>query len=77
MKMENRDDFEKKIKKFQFLPSKHPLKLAISEGIVHFCEKNLQKGVGKYRFSGFIGRGTIILKIFYLSMSSFACPSTE
>ena len=28
--MENRDDFEKKIKKFQFLPSKHPLKLAIS-----------------------------------------------
>ena len=26
MKMENRDDFEKKIKKFQFLPSKHPLK---------------------------------------------------
>ena len=30
MKMENRDDFEKKIKKFQFLPSKHPLKLAIS-----------------------------------------------
>ena len=30
MKMENKDDFEKKIKKFQFLPSKHPLKLAIS-----------------------------------------------
>ena len=40
-------------------------------------QKNLQKGVGKYRFSGFIGRGTIILKIFYLSMSSFACLSTE
>ena len=30
MKMVNRDDFEKEIKKFQFLPSKHPLKLAIS-----------------------------------------------
>lgn len=30
MKMENRDDFEKKIKKFQFLPSKHSRKLAIS-----------------------------------------------
>ena len=63
MKMENRDDFEKKIKKFQFLPSKYPLKLAISEGIFHFCEKNLQKGVGKYTFKSFIGRGTIILKI--------------
>ena len=25
------------------IPSKHPLKLAISVGIVHFCEKNLQK----------------------------------
>ena len=45
------------------VPSKCPLKLAISEGIFHFCEKNLQKGVGKYRFPGFIGRGTIILKI--------------
>lgn len=30
MKMENRDDFEKKIKKIKFLPSKYPLKLAIS-----------------------------------------------
>ena len=45
------------------VPSKRPLKLAISEGIFHLCEKNLQKGVGKYRFPGFIGRGTIILKI--------------
>ena len=45
------------------VPSKCPLKLAISEGIFHLCEKNLQKGVGKYRFPGFIGRGTIILKI--------------
>jgi hypothetical protein len=26
------------------IPSKHPLKLAISEGIVHFCEKKLAKG---------------------------------
>ena len=25
-------------------------------------QKNLQKGVGKYRFSGFIGRGTIIFQ---------------
>ena len=40
------------------IPSKHPLKLAISVGIVHFCEKNLQKGVGKYTFKSFIGRGT-------------------
>ena len=30
MKMENRDDFEKKIKKLHFLPSKQPLKLSIS-----------------------------------------------
>ena len=37
------------------VPSKCPLKLAISEGIFHLCEKNLQKGVGKYRFSGFQG----------------------
>ena len=34
------------------VPSKCPLKLAISEGIFHLCEKNLQKGVGKYRFPG-------------------------
>ena len=30
MKMENRDDFEKKIKKVKKVPTKHPLKLAIS-----------------------------------------------
>ena len=35
------------------IPSKCPLKLAISEGIFHFCEKNLQKGVGKYTFKSF------------------------
>ena len=40
-------------------------------------EKNLQKGVGKYRFPGFIGRGTIILKNFTPKMSAFACLSTE
>ena len=45
MKMENRDDFEKKIKKFQFLPSKYPLKLAISEEIFHLCEKTCKRGL--------------------------------
>ena len=44
------------------VPSKCPLKLAISEGIFHLCEKNLQKGVGKYTFKSFIGRGTIIFQ---------------
>ena len=69
MKMENRDDFEKKIKKFQFLPSKYPLKLAISEEIFRLRIKNLQKGVGKYHFQRFIGRGIII---FQKSLKS--CP---
>ena len=74
MKMENRDDFEKKIKKFQFLPSKHPLKLAISVGIVHFCEKNLQKGVGKYTFKSFIGRGTKFFHNFSKSCPLLSLP---
>lgn len=51
------------------IPSKCPLKLAISEGIFHFCEKNLQKGVGKYTFKSFIGRGT---KLFHNISKS--CP---
>ena len=51
------------------IPSKCPLKLAISEGIFHFCEKNLQKGVGKYTFKSFIGRGTKLFHNF-----SKSCP---
>ena len=58
-----------KINIFRKVPSKCPLKLAISEGIFHFCEKNLQKGVGKYRFPGFIGRGIIIFQ-----KSPKSCP---
>ena len=59
------------------VPSKRPLKLAISEGIFHFCEKNLQKRVGKYCFQRFIGRGTIIFQKFFKIMSVFVRPSTE
>ena len=46
------------------IPSKHSLKLAISEGIVHFCEKTCKRGVGKYTFKSFIGRGTKFFIIF-------------
>ena len=59
------------------IPSKCPLKLAISEGIFHFCEKNSQKRVGKYCFQRFIGRGTIIFQKFFKIMSVFVRPSTE
>ena len=44
------------------VPSKCPLKLAISEGIFHLCEKNLQKGVGKHPMPSFIGEGLILQK---------------
>ena len=56
------------------VPSKCPLKLAISEGIFHLCEKNLQKGVGKYRFSGFIGRGTKFFHNFSKSCPLLSLP---
>ena len=59
------------------VPSKRSLKLAISEGIFHLCEKNLQKRVGKYCFQRFIGRGTIIFQKFFKIMSVFVRPSTE
>ena len=51
------------------VPSKDTLKLAISEEIVHFCEKTLQKGVDKYTFKRFIGRG---IKFFHNFSKS--CP---
>jgi len=61
------------------VPSKCPLKLAISEGIFHLCEKNLQKGVGKYRFPGFIGRGTIIFQnhVRFCSSQYRVCEGTN
>ena len=48
-------------------------KHATGEEVVHLFDKNLQKGVGKYHFQRFMGRGTIFLKLspnhvrFYLS----------
>ena len=57
-------------------PSKCPLKLAISEEIFRLRIKNLQKGVGKYHFRRFMGRGTIFLKIPQI-MSDFVAPNTE
>ena len=36
-------------------------------------QKNLQKGVGKYRFQSFIGRGTIIFQNYLKIMSDFIC----
>ena len=50
-------------------PSKCPLKLAISEEIFHLRIKDLQKGVGKYHFQRFIGRG-----IFIFQKSPKSCP---
>ncbi len=58
-------------------PSKCPLKLAISEGIFHLHIKNLQKGVGKYHFQRFIGRGIIFFSKIPKIMSDFVVPSTE
>ena len=56
------------------VPSKDTLKLAISEGIVHFCEQNLQKGVDKYTFKRFIGRGTKFFHNFSKSCSPLSLP---
>ncbi len=42
-----------------------------------YATKNLQKGVGKYRFQRFIGRGTIIFQNFSKIMSDFVAPNTE
>ena len=41
------------------MPSRS-LEHATGEEVVHLCTKNLQKGVGKYHFQRFIGRGIII-----------------
>jgi len=54
---------------FRKAPSKCPLKLAISEEIFRLRIKNLQKGVGKYHFQRFIGRGIIIFQ-----KSPKSCP---
>lgn len=43
--------------------SSRSLEYATSEEVFHLCTKNLQKGVGKYHFQRFIGRGIIIFKI--------------
>lgn len=51
-----------KINFFRKAPSKCSLKLAINEEIFRLRIKNLQKGVGKYHFQRFIGRGIIIFK---------------
>ena len=56
------------------IPSKCPLKLAISEGIFHFCEKTCKRGVGKYTFKSFIGRGTKLFHNFSKSCSLLALP---
>ena len=42
--------------------SSRSLEYATSEEVFHLCTKNLQKGVGKYHFQRFIGRGIIIFK---------------
>ena len=58
------------------MPSRS-LEHATGEEVVHLCTKNLQKGVGKYHFQRFIGRGTIIFQKFFKIMSVFVRPSTE
>ena len=55
-------------------PSKCPLKLAISEEIFRLRIKNLQKGVGKYHFQRFIGRGIIIFQKFLKSCPLLLVP---
>ena len=55
-------------------PSKCSLKFAISEGIFHLHIKNLQKGVGKYHFQRFIGRGIIIFQNFPKSCPILSLP---
>ena len=57
------------------MPSRS-LEHATGEEVVHLCTKNLQKGVGKYHFRRFMGRGTIFSK-FPKIMSDFVAPSTE
>ena len=50
------------------MPSRS-LEHATGEEVVHLCTKNLQKGVGKYHFQRFIGRGIIIFQNFPKSRS--------
>ncbi len=45
--------------------------------VFHLCTKNLQKGVGKYHFQRFIGRGIIIFQKFLKSCPLLLAPSTE
>lgn len=58
------------------MPSRS-LEHATGEEVVHLCTKNLQKGVGKYHFQRFIGRGIIFFSKIPKIMSDFVVPSTE
>lgn len=57
--------------------SSRSLEYATSEEVFHLCTKNLQKGVGKYHFQRFIGRGIIFFSKIPKIMSDFVVPSTE
>ena len=50
------------------------LEHATGEEVVHLCTKNLQKGVGKYHFQRFIGRGIIIFQKFPKSCPILSLP---
>ena len=58
------------------MPSRS-LEHATGEEVVHLCTKNLQKGVGKYHFQRFIGRGIIFFSKIPKIMSDFVAPNTE
>ena len=62
------DDFSRKS-----MPSRS-LEHATGEEVVHLCTKNLQKGVGKYHFQRFIGRGIIIFQNFPKSCPILSLP---
>ena len=55
------------------MPSRS-LEHATGEEVVHLCTKNLQKGVGKYHFQRFIGRGIIIFQKFPKSCPLLLVP---
>ena len=57
--------------------SSRSLEYATSEEVFHLCTKNMQKGVGKYHFQRFIGRGIIFFSKIPKIMSDFVVPSTE
>jgi len=54
--------------------SSRSLEYATSEEVFHLCTKNLQKGVGKYHFQRFIGRGIIIFQNFPKSCPILSLP---